>query len=563
MSISFETLALAKRYTNSAIAEAMGGVSKIDFRFVTSLPLAGETGVIYCVSNGGSEPDLYDEYYYVNGRFERIPGATIDLTPYATKAWVTGEGYYKKPGNGIPGTDLDATLRASIAKAETALQQHQSLAAYRTATQQDEHDAAYIENLNGKPNIDLGVTGAAAGQFMKVKTVDANGKPTAWETESIKYTLTVTVLTQDGITVTGQTVTVREGGADGQVFATAAYNGQPVSFAVPVGFSYYVSVSDNLASHFNPTTATGIVTNTNLAVTLTYSNFSSIRTARDIQAALDAEIDLTELVGEQITCPKGNSTLTWDVADYDETAEEITLMTYETLPTQMQFEPPQALAYFEEGLAAGNYKFKNGNTYYYFTLTKAIPEGGQLRATTSQFQVYETQATSVVFENGTVRTEELTEAVDLGTCGTETGTYPLNHMDRVNNGSNNIGESGLLQWINSTAEANEPMPRITKFSRPYIVNVAGFLSDLDPDFLDVISETDWKCASNSTYECPASLGGICTKQNVYTVRAKFCLASEKEIFGSYINLDDGDHIFDLYKNAVAADRIKRYYPRKQ
>lgn len=114
MSISFETLALAKRYTNSAVADAMGGVSKIDFRFVTSLPLVGETGVIYCVSNGGSEPDLYDEYYYVNDRFERIPGATVDLTPYATKDWVTGEGYYKKPADGIPGTDLDGTLRAAI-----------------------------------------------------------------------------------------------------------------------------------------------------------------------------------------------------------------------------------------------------------------------------------------------------------------------------------------------------------------------------------------------------------------------------------------------------------------
>lgn len=140
MSISFETLALAKRYTNSAVADAIGGVTSIDFRFVESLPWAGDPGVIYCVPSGGSEPDLYDEYYYVNGRFERIPGAKIDLTPYATKDWVTGEGYYKKPADGIPGSDLDAALRASIAKAETALQQHQSLAAYRTAQEQDEID---------------------------------------------------------------------------------------------------------------------------------------------------------------------------------------------------------------------------------------------------------------------------------------------------------------------------------------------------------------------------------------------------------------------------------------
>lgn len=140
MSISFETLALAKRYTNSAVADAISGVTSINFRFVESLPLAGDPGVIYCVPSGGSEPDLYDEYYYVNGRFERIPGATIDLTAYATKEWINGEGYYKKPADGIPGSDLDDALKASIAKAETALQQHQSLVAYRTAQEQDEID---------------------------------------------------------------------------------------------------------------------------------------------------------------------------------------------------------------------------------------------------------------------------------------------------------------------------------------------------------------------------------------------------------------------------------------
>lgn len=416
------------------------------------------------------------------------------------------------------------------------------------------NDNGEYKNLFPSASIDLGITGASVGQFMKVKTVDANGKPTAWETELIKYTLTVTVLTQDGVTVTGQTVTVREGGADGQVFATATYDGQPVSFAVPVGFAYYVSVSDNLASHFNPTTATGIVTNTNLAVTLTYSDFSNIRTAADIQAALNAEIDLTELVGEQITCTKGNSTLTWDVVDYDETAEEITLMTYGTLPTQMQFEPPQALAYFEEGLAAGNYKFKNENTYYYFTISTAIPEGGQLRATTSTFQVYESQAATATLETGTVSTTEISGATDLGTAG----AGDLNHMDRVNYGSNNYGEAGLRQWINSSAPASTPMPRINKFSRPYVVAEPGFLSDLDPDFVACLADTEWQCSANNVYEAPASMGGIVVKGNPYTVTDKIGLASEREIFGSYGGTPGGSSQYDLFVNSQAADRIKYY-----
>ena len=49
----------------------------------------------------------------------------------------------------------------------------------------------------------------------------------------ITHTLTVTVLTQDNVTVTGQTVTVRADDASGEVYATAAYEGQPVSFSVP------------------------------------------------------------------------------------------------------------------------------------------------------------------------------------------------------------------------------------------------------------------------------------------------------------------------------------------
>jgi hypothetical protein len=149
----------------------------------------------------------------------------------------------------------------------------------------------------------------------------------------ITHTLTVTVLTQDNVTVTGQTVYVRADNASGEVYATAAYEGQPVSFSVPDGFQYYVSVSDTLDRHFNPTTASGIVSNTDIAVTLQYSDFSSIRTAADIKAALNADIDLTDLVGEQITCSKGSDTLTWDVVDYDETNKNVTLLLHDVFGT--------------------------------------------------------------------------------------------------------------------------------------------------------------------------------------------------------------------------------------
>lgn len=117
--------------------------------------------------------------------------------------------------------------------------------------------------------------------------------------ESKYKTITVICTTQDGVTVTGQTVTIRQGDSkDSPVFATAAYNGQPVTFEVPINFPYYTSVSNTLAGHFNPTTAQGNAT-TDKTVTLTYSDISHIVTFQDLAEAVDAGAGDT-LVGLEI-----------------------------------------------------------------------------------------------------------------------------------------------------------------------------------------------------------------------------------------------------------------------
>lgn len=370
----------------------------------------------------------------------------------------------------------------------------------------------------------------------------------------ITHTLTVTVLTQDNVTVTGQTVTVRANNADGEVYATAAYEGQPVSFSVPDGFSYYVSVSDTLARHFNPTTASGIVSNTDISVTLQYSDFSTIRTAADIKAALNANMDLTDLVGEQITCTKNGETLTWDVVDYDATNGSITLLLHDAFGTaNMVFEPAQVLMWCENGLAAGSYTFADGNTHYYFTTSTALPAGGQLRATNTTYYLYASQASTGTLETGTVSTTEIAGATDLGTCAQGL----LNHFQRNRYGSNNIAESAIQWWLNSDEAANVQRPFITKFQRPQSYNVPGFMNGLDQDFIDCLDEVDWKCSTNNVYECPKSLGGLTDGTGrAYTIKAKFCLASEMEIFGSYGGNPDGSTVFDLYNGADADDRKK-------
>lgn len=104
-----------------------------------------------------------------------------------------------------------------------------------------------------------------------------------------KYSsIVVTCVTQDDVTVTGQTVTLRAGSAEGPVYDTRPYNGQPVTFEVPRDFRYFVEVSSTLSGHFAPTTATGTATTATVAVTLTYSDTSHITTFADIKAAVNA-----------------------------------------------------------------------------------------------------------------------------------------------------------------------------------------------------------------------------------------------------------------------------------
>lgn len=53
-------------------------------------------------------------------------------------------GKYSKPAGGIPATDMAQAVQASLGLADTALQEHQSLAAYRTAVAQDVIDASKL-----------------------------------------------------------------------------------------------------------------------------------------------------------------------------------------------------------------------------------------------------------------------------------------------------------------------------------------------------------------------------------------------------------------------------------
>ena len=76
MSLSVETYALCKKYTNKKFDEAIGLIWQTEL--VEELPEQGEERVLYFVPYGeGSEPDYYEEYIWIEDKYEKIGSTEI------------------------------------------------------------------------------------------------------------------------------------------------------------------------------------------------------------------------------------------------------------------------------------------------------------------------------------------------------------------------------------------------------------------------------------------------------------------------------------------------------
>lgn len=72
-------------FVGTAIANALAGITGIDFQIVETLPTTGVKGTIYLVSNSGTGTNVYDEYIYVNSKWEKIGSTNVDLSGYVQK----------------------------------------------------------------------------------------------------------------------------------------------------------------------------------------------------------------------------------------------------------------------------------------------------------------------------------------------------------------------------------------------------------------------------------------------------------------------------------------------
>ena len=68
---------------DTKIANAIAGVTQFDYEIVQALPASGVKGKIYLLPNNQSGQNVYDEYLYIGGNWEKL-GPQIDLSDYVT-----------------------------------------------------------------------------------------------------------------------------------------------------------------------------------------------------------------------------------------------------------------------------------------------------------------------------------------------------------------------------------------------------------------------------------------------------------------------------------------------
>ena len=99
----------------------IGNLANLRIEVVTELPSTGEVNVIYLVKKVGKNPDVYDEYIYVENTWEKIGNTEVDLSNYYTKEQVysKSEVYTKTEVNNIK-NDIESNI-PTIPNVETGM----------------------------------------------------------------------------------------------------------------------------------------------------------------------------------------------------------------------------------------------------------------------------------------------------------------------------------------------------------------------------------------------------------------------------------------------------------
>ena len=173
-----------------------GGIPKTDLAPAVQAVI-DKADALALVAESGSYNDLTDK--------PTIPDAVTEGT---VSGWgfTKNTGTYSKPTGGIPKADLAPAVQTSLGKADSALQSHQSLAAYRTASAQDTIDKGKVDKVTGKGLSTNDYTNAAKA---KVDAIPASPKytDTVYNDTAVKNRLTA-IENKENVTLTANTARI-------------------------------------------------------------------------------------------------------------------------------------------------------------------------------------------------------------------------------------------------------------------------------------------------------------------------------------------------------------------
>ena len=246
---------------------------------------------------------------------------------------------------------------------------------------------------------------------------------------------------------------------------------------------------------------------------------------------------------------------------HDKTKQYGMILQSEKILYALQFDSDEAMYFCEEGLSAGTYHFSIPTTWskavagtYQFTLTKAVPAGGQIAGLSRLADVEPANWTVSTFESPSSTTALETVAVTSGSGGADLGalnvavTGNMNSIHRVGYGSNRWSTSAMRQHLGSNKAAGSVWTPQTNFDRPpsWVSNTAGFMHGLDPEFIKICADVELMTAlSTAAGDTTAAEGSAGT--GFETTVDKFFLPSRPEVFGGGDNASDKGDPWEYYK----------------
>lgn len=228
------------------------------------------------------------------------------------------------------------------------------------------------------------------------------------------------------------------------------------------------------------------------------------------------------------------------------------------------YNPMPALYYAKDGLAAGTYHFTivndftetyNNGAAYQFTLTEALPVGGQLYLDYLGSPFLFAMTSDGNSSGDYIEITEGSDGIDLGS--TDGTSECLNHFSHASSGTNNYAQSGIRQWLNGIGSAGNWWAPATNFDGvpPWTRSVAAFKNGLPADFLNVVQPASVEYSTNSIFEQVSRDGTTFGLGNLYILHDDFFLLSAVEMDAK---LADKNHKTLAYYNDLTGNELEKY-----